>query len=333
MILVTGGTGLVGAHLLYRLSLENVSVVAIHRTSSDLNVVKRIFGYYSKDYNVLFEKIIWKIADINDIPALQEAFIDVTEVYHCAALISFNKNDDKELRKVNIEGTANLVNIALDRSVKKFCYVSSIATIGTFFADELITENNDWNAEENNNGYAISKFGAENEVWRASQEGLNIIIVNPGVILGAGLWDSGTGKLFSSVYKGFKFYTEGITGYVDVKDVVNIMIALMKSNIINERYILVAENHSFATIVFTIADALKVKRPSIKVTFFLRELGWRIAAVQSFFAGKSAFITKESIRASHRKTSYSNQKVTEGIGYKFETIEKTINNICAFYKP
>jgi nucleoside-diphosphate-sugar epimerase len=330
MILVTGGTGLVGAHLLYQLSLEaQVPIRAIHRAKSEIGAVKRIFSYYSNDYEALFAKITWKIADINDIPALQEVFQDITHVYHCAALISFNNKDDERLRKTNIEGTANLVNISLECDIKKFCYVSSIAAIGKLTKDTFVTEDNDWNAEDINNGYAISKFGAENEVWRASQEGLNVVIVNPGVILGSGLWQSGTGKLFSRVYKGFKYYTEGVTGYVGVQDVVKIMMALMNSSINAERYILVSENRSFKSVLFAIADELKVKRPSIKVTPFLRELAWRLAAIKSFFGRKPAFITKESIRSSHRKTNYSNQKVTKALGYEFEPIEKTIKSICA----
>jgi len=316
MILVTGGTGLVGAHLLYQLSLEAMPVVAIRRQTSNLDAVKRVFSYYTDDYKALFDSITWKIAHVNDIPALEEAFTGITHVYHCAAVISFHKKDDQLLRKVNIEGTANIVNLALDHHIKKFCFVSSIATIGNYANQEFVTEENDWNAEDNNNGYAISKFGAENEVWRGSQEGLAVVIVNPGVILGAGFWHSGSGKIFSSIYNGFKFYTEGVTGYVGVQDVVKIMMLLMRSDLNNERYILVAENRSFKSIVFAIADAFNVKRPSIKVTVFLREVAWRFAAFQSFFGTKSPFITKESIRASHRKTKYTNKKVIAALDYK-----------------
>ncbi len=331
MILVTGGTGLVGAHLLYQLSLEDTPVVAIRRASSDLSAVKRVFSFYTTDFEVLFNKITWKTADINDIPSLREAFIGITHVYHSAAIISFNKKDDERLRKVNIEGTANMVNISIDSKIKKFCFVSSVASIGKFESQLQVTEENDWNPEDAKNGYAISKFGAESEVWRGSQEGLDIVIVNPGIILGAGFWRNGSGKIFDSVYKGFKFYTEGITGYVGVQDVVKIMIVLMKSTIKNERYILVAENRSFKEIVFAIADEFKIKRPSIKITPILRELAWRVAVIKSFFSQKPALISKQSIRASNRVTKYSNKKITSDINYKFESIEETIIKTCTYY--
>jgi nucleoside-diphosphate-sugar epimerase len=332
MILVTGGTGLVGAHLLYQLSLDTTSVVAIHRESSDLNAVKNIFSYYTDDYENLFNKIIWKIADINNIPSLNAAYIGITHVYHCAAVISFDKKDEPLLRKVNIDGTANMVNIALDHAIEKFCFVSSIATISKAFDNSEITEENEWNPTEKNSGYAISKYGAETEVWRGSQEGLDVIIVNPGMILGAGYWNTNTGKLFDLVQNGFKFYTEGVTGYVGVVDVVKSMLLLMKSSIKNERFIIVAENRSFKEVLCAIADGFSKKRPSIKVTSFLSEVAWRLAFLKSLFSNNGPIISKESSRASTRRSYYSNKKIKSILNYKFEPLLNCIKKVCNNYK-
>ena len=254
MILVTGGTGLVGSHLLYHLSVKNDKIRAIYRTEASLKKVKKVFSYYTSDVK-LFSKIKWFKADITDVPSMKPAFADIKYVFHCAALISFNPKDYREMRKVNIHGTAILVNLAIDAKVKKFCFVSSIAAVGDALQGNLVDEECEWNKEKDNSGYSITKFGAEMEVWRASQEGVDVIIVNPGVILGSGFWNSGSGKLFSQVYNGFSYYTEGITGFVSVKDVVKAMIKLMHSEIKNERYILVAENKSFKDILHAIASA------------------------------------------------------------------------------
>ena len=179
---------MVGVHLLYRLAQEGDKIVAIHRKSSDLGVVKRIFGYYTKEPDTIFLKIIWKEADITDISSLQDVFKDhFTHVYHCAALVSFDSKDYYKLRNVNIQGTANMINISLQKSIEKFCFVSSIATLDELHNKQFITEENEWNPELKHHGYAITKYGAEMEVWRGSQEGLDVVIVNPGVILGAGL--------------------------------------------------------------------------------------------------------------------------------------------------
>jgi len=330
MILVTGGTGLVGSHLLVELIKRNHSVKAIFRNEKKLNSVKNVFDYYFDNADVHFNKIEWIKADITDVYSLEKAFKNVRIVYHCAAIVSFNEKDYKAMRKTNIEGTANMVNLAIAHKIKKFCYVSSIATIEKNSNSEmLITEENEWNKESNNYGYAISKYGAEMEVWRGSQENLDVVIVNPGVILGSGFWQSGTGELFSKMYQNFKFYTNGITGFVGVKDVVKAMIKLTESNIKNERFILVSENISFKELFFKIADTFGRKRPSVKVDKTLSNLAWRVEKIKSFITGKPPLITKHSANASLSIYCYDSGKIKKSLDFNFETIDKTIKDVCA----
>lgn len=263
MILVTGGTGLVGAHLLYHLIKNDEKIRAIYRSEEKIKAVEKVFYYYTDDTS-LITKIDWFKADITEVPAMIPAFKNIEKVYHCAAFISFNPKDYREMRKVNIHGTAIIVNLAIDAKVKKMCFVGSIASVGDALNGQLITEENEWNKEEDNSGYSITKFGAEMEVWRASQEGVEVVIVNPGVILGSGFWFAGSGKLFSQVYNGFKYFTEGITGFIGVKDVVKTMMFLMDSNIKNERFILVSENKTYKEVFFLIADAFGKKDHQLK---------------------------------------------------------------------
>ncbi len=331
MILVTGGTGLVGSHLLYQLALKEDKIRAIHRKNSNLKVVKKVFSYYTDTYEKLFQKIEWLEADVTDVPALEKVFIDVTHVYHCAAIVSFDKRDYKKMRHINIEGTANMVNLSLANNITKFCFVSSIATIEKNLNNTLIDETNEWNTETNNYGYAITKYGAEMEVWRATQEGLEVVIVNPGVILGSGFWQNGPGELFTKFYTGFKFYTEGITGFVGVKDVVKIMTLLMESDIKNERFILVSENSSFKNVFFKITDAFTKKRPTIKVTKTLSTIAWRLESIKSFFTRKTPLITKHSASASLSKYTYSSAKIIDSLPFTFESLEATITDVCKDY--
>ncbi len=328
MILVTGGTGLVGSHLLYRLTLTEEKVVAIHRKTSNLKAVKRVFSYYTIDFEKQFQKIKWIIADINDLPALEIAFEKIEYVYHCAALVSFNKKDYHAMRKINIEGTANMVNLSLSNKVKKFCYVSSIATIEKNTNGKIIDETNDWNTETNNYGYAITKYGAEMEVWRASQEGLAIVMVNPGVILGAGFWKNGPGELFTKFYNEFRFYTLGVTGFVGVKDVVKAMQQLMKSDVVNERFILVSENSTFKNLFFKIADSFGKKRPRINVTKTISNIAWRLEWFKSLLTRKAPLITKHSASASLSNYQYTSEKIIKAIDFKFESLDVTVTDVC-----
>ncbi|MEZ4842018.1 MAG: NAD-dependent epimerase/dehydratase family protein [Flavobacteriaceae bacterium] len=330
MILVTGGTGLVGSHLLYYLCKQHDTVVAIHRKGSNQEAVRRVFSYYG-DNTSLYEKIQWKEADITDVVSLADAFKGITHVYHCAALVSFDSADDAQMELTNIEGTANIVNLSITNKVKKICYVSSIATVGKSIQGKLIDENSEWNIEHSNYGYAITKHGAEMELWRASQEGVDVVIVNPGVILGSGFWRNGSGILVTSVHRGLKFYSEGITGFVGVEDVVKIMILLMESHIINERYILISENTSFKNVLFTIADLLDKKRPNIKITKTMSAIFWRIEWFLKLF-GRTPLLTKQSASSAHNTYYFSNEKVKKELNYEFRPIKKVLEKICDDFK-
>ena len=328
MILVTGGTGLVGAHLLYQLTQDNEQVKAIYRSEEKLALVKKVFSYYTNNVDNAFVKITWVKADITDVPSLEAIFNNVTYVYHAAALVSFDPKDYFAMRKVNIEGTANIVNLCIDYNIKKLCFVSSIAAVGDSVNGKLITEEDEWVDTKDQHGYAITKYGAEMEVWRGSQEGLDVVIVNPGVILGSGFWKDGSGKLFSQIYNGFKFYTEGVTGFISVKDVVKAMVLLMHSEIKNERYILVSENVSFKELFFNIADTFNKKRPNIKVGKIITGIFWRLDACLTFITGKKPLLTKNSAKSSHNKSYYSNNKIKTALNIEFKTVLDTVKETC-----
>ncbi|GAB7255638.1 SDR family oxidoreductase [Polaribacter sp. OB-PA-B3] len=330
MILVTGGTGLVGAHLLYHLIKNDEKIRAIYRTEEKIKAVEKVFSYYTDDTS-LITKIDWFKADITEVPAMIPAFKNIEKVYHCAAFISFNPKDYREMRKVNIHGTAIIVNLAIDAKVKKMCFVGSIASVGDALNGQLITEENEWNKEEDHSGYSITKFGAEMEVWRASQEGVEVVIVNPGVILGSGFWFASSGKLFSQVYNGFKYYTEGITGFIGVKDVVKTMMFLMDSNIKNERFILVSENKTYKEVFFLIADAFGKKRPSIKIKRWQTSLLWRFASLLSFFTKKEPLLSKYSAKSAHEVSKYSSEKIEKVINFHFDKVDEVINNVVKNY--
>ncbi|MGC6430616.1 MAG: NAD-dependent epimerase/dehydratase family protein [Jejuia sp.] len=331
MVLVTGGTGLVGAHLLYKLISNNENVRAIYRNDRKLKNVKNVFACYGETSDTLFDKIDWVKADILDIPALDEALKGIKFVYHCAAFVSFEPNKYNLLRRTNITGTANVVNLCISNNVTKLCHVSSIAAIGNSIKTETITENNVWNPEEDNSVYAITKYGAELEVWRGTQEGLDAVIVNPGVILGSGIWRYGSGNIFKKVYDGLKYYATGSVGLVAVSDVVKIMIALLNSDIKNERFILVAENWSYKDFFQDIAKVLNVKAPSKEAHPNLLNIAWRLDWLKQKLLGKRRVLTKHIVKSLTTITNYDSKKIVDTLDYKFEAIENTITKTSNHY--
>lgn len=331
MILVTGGTGLVGAHLLYKLVKNNETVRAIYRTERKLNNVKNVFSCYTDNYESLFKSIQWIQADLLDIPLLSEAFKGVTYVYHCAAFVSFEPNKYHLLRRTNIEGTANIVNLCISNDIEKLCYVSSIATTGHSINNEPITEDTEWNPEGDNSVYAITKYGAEMEVWRATQEGLDVVIINPGVILGAGIWRYGTGNLFKKANKGIKYYTAGSIGLIDVKDVVSIMVTLLKSDIKNERFILVAENWTYKQFLQEITKAVHAKSPKKEAKVWQLQLAWKLDWLAHKLTGKRRQLTRQLATSLNSKTNYSSTKIKKVIDFEFTPIDESITTVGNLY--
>lgn len=333
MILITGATGLVGSHLALQLLENGEKIRAIYRNEASILAAKSLFKGYEKSH--LFDKIEWIQADITDIPSLEIAFANVDSVFHCAALISFDPNDEYLLRKTNIEGTANIVNLSLSYGVKKVGYVSSIAALGDRKEYEtIITEETEWNPEKHHSDYAISKYGAEMEIWRGQQEGLQVVVINPGIILGPGFWKQGSGKLFSAVANGLKFYSKGTSGFVSVIDVVNLLIVAMakideKQN--GQRYIAIENNYSYETIFNEIAKVLNVEKPKFYVAYWQTELAWRWNWLTSILLNKKRMISKETMRTSHQMDSYSNEKVRTKFDYQFKNVPSYISEMARFY--
>lgn len=334
MILVTGGTGLVGAHLLLHIiESQNIGlkkVRAIYRNNASIEKTKSVFAFYKKEK--LFQQIEWIPADITDVPSLEIAFQNIKTVYHCAALISFDPKDENKLRKINIEGTANVVNFCIAFGIEKLCFISSIATLGDLLPHEkYISEETEWNPEQNHSDYAISKFGAEMEVWRGHQEGLDVIIINPGVILGPVLdhkdWEQGSGQLLTQVKNGLKYYTKGTSGFVAVIDVVKIAMSLMESTIKNERFIVIAENITFQDVLNTMADTLHVKRPNTHASPFLMETLWRLDWLSSVVFRTKRRLSKITAKVTYTQNTYSNHKIKQQLNFNFTAVKPYLQSI------
>lgn len=330
MILVTGGTGLVGAHLLYELCLQKQQPKAIYRNLKGLVAVENVFKTYAPAAPELFSQIEWVPANLLDLERLKEVFIGVTTVYHCAAFISFDPNTYEKLQKVNVTGTANMVNLCLDFKVSKMCYVSSIAALGKAVKGAFITEETHWNITQPN-VYALSKYKAELEVWRGIQEGLKATIINPGVILGPGFWNKGSSKLFRFAKKGSPLYFPGGSGFVGVQDVVRLMLLAQTSEHRNQRYICVAENLSYKEIFSEMANGFNHKKPIYKIPLWVLRVAWRLDYIKQFIFGGQRKITKQTVRSLARRDRYSAKKSEDLLGIKYTKTTLVIRQYCKTY--
>ncbi|GJM36508.1 MAG: NAD-dependent epimerase [Saprospiraceae bacterium] len=313
-ILVTGGTGFLGSYLLRYLVKEGyTNIRALCRPESSWELVTEI-----KD------RVEWVTADLLDLADLQEAMIGIKRVYHCAAVVSFDPRDRLKMYRINQEGTANIVNLCLHYGIEKLVHVSSIAAIGRHEKEKVVTETTKWQRSNANTHYAITKYLAEQEVWRGMAEGLSVGIVNPSVIFGSGYWDHGPLKMFGLVDRGFPFYSKGQSGFVDVRDVAKAMIRLMESEIDNERFIINGENRSYRDILNTIAKGLHRKQPNRALPLWIQQLLWRLEWLRSKFSGKRPLFTRESVMLAGGSYEFKNEKSKNLLNMEYTPIDTTI---------
>ena len=329
MIFITGGTGLVGSHILLKLSQDNIPFKALKRSSSSLEVCKDVFIHYNAES--LFHSIFWEEGDVNNIPSLEAAMQNCDTIIHAAAMVSFNNEDVDLMHKINVKGTENIMNIAISMGIKKVSYISSIASLGRNSTTEMVDENCYFRVSKKESNYSLSKYYSEQEVWRASQEGIDVVIINPSVILGPGDWTKGSSQIFTKLYKGLKFYTTGSTGYVDVIDVANCAILLLQSDIKNERFIVNGSNMKFRTLFDLIAEGFGNKKATIKVTPLLKGIAWRLEFIISFITGRNPLLTKETANSAMKNNSYSTQKIKNAIAYKFTPIQESVTKYCKWF--
>jgi dihydroflavonol-4-reductase len=331
MIFVTGGTGLLGSYLLFELTQKEQKIVALKRKQSDLSYVLKLFKYFSPAYKELYSKIEWVTGDVLDYEKLLGFFDEIEVVYHLSAKVSFNPWDKYDVLRTNIRGTENIVNACLEKRVKKLCYASSVAALGQSPRRKETTEVSPRLDDSTLSAYSESKFKSELEIWRGIHEGLKTVIVNPSIIFGAGNWNIGSPRMFKAIWKGLKFYTEGITGFVDARDVARLMVRLTDDNVFGERFIISSENLSYKEILTCIADCLGKSRPNMKITNSLSQIIWRLEHVRSNLFFSEPLLTKETAQASHNEVFYSNQKIIDKTGHSFIPIKKSIEDISRIF--
>jgi nucleoside-diphosphate-sugar epimerase len=315
-ILVTGGTGLVGSYLIRKLILEGYTDIhATYREGSKFDLL-----------GTDVDKVNWKQADIQNFSAVEEAIVGIEQVYHCAAYINFNQPEI--LNNINALGTANIVNAALTAGVKRFIYVSSIATTSKGVSGEMINESNYFNPHEKNSPYAVSKFLAEQEVWRGFAEGLSGAIVNPGIILGGGYWSRGSLQILDIINKKVPLIPMGSTGWVDVRDVATFLVQLMNSEVSEERFILVGKNTSYLDVFASLAQYSGQSFSPILLKSWLRKIGTVLLPLMIKFSKNKNLIAPSTLQRTAQNISFNNEKSTSVFTFQYRQLEITLKEIA-----
>ena len=332
MILVTGATGLVGSYLLFELLKSDEPIRALLYNQKSLERTHDIFESLGGDAKSMVDRVEWIKGDVLDVMLLAEAMQGIKKVYHCAAIVSFEPADHDNMMKINVEGTTNVVNAALEAGVEKLCHVSSVAALGRTENSDVIDEKSQFKTNRYNSKYSLSKHLAEREVWRGTAEGLNAVIVNPAIILGYGHPDKGSTKMFTTIYKNSLFYGQGINGFVGVEDVVRAMIGLMESDIVNERFVVSTGDFSYRDIFSMIARGFGKSEPKFPVPAPILEMVWRFEWLRSKLTQTKPLITKETARTSKGNYLYPSNKLKQALNFEYTPMEETISRTCQIMK-
>ncbi|MFM8709631.1 MAG: NAD-dependent epimerase/dehydratase family protein [Sphingomonadales bacterium] len=321
-ILVTGASGFLGSYLLVALRQRGYHVRALVRHQKRPAWI---------DPDILNE-VEWVEGDILDIISLEEAMEGMDAVIHSAAMVSFAPQDSKPLYQVNTEGTNNVVNAALEKKIKRLVHISSVAALGRVAGGGWVDEKAKWKEGPLHTHYARSKFQAELHAWRGYSEGLDTVIINPSTILGFGNWEQSSCAIFKQLYDGFRWYTGGLNGFVDVQDVARATLLLLERAPGGQRYIVNGDTWTFQQLQFCIADGFGRKRPSMKASGFLLGLAWRIEAIRSWLTRKRPLLTRESARVAMSATRFDNRKLLNDFpDFAYTPLEQTIREACTKY--
>lgn len=330
---ITGASGLVGSHLLLELLQSYTSDLRILiRHIDSIKQIKKTVSHYIPDAEERLKTCTWILGDVLDEQSLRKGINGAQYIYHCAAIVSFDAKDKELMLNVNVQGTANIVKLALEYQIKKLCYVSSIATIGNSKHGELITEEYEWTPGDKVSSYSISKHEAEQEVWKGIKQGLKAVMVNPCMIVGPGNWGHSSTLFFPLINRGMLFYPTGGTSFVDVRDVVEIMLKLMHSSIQGERFIVASENLPFRTFFSWIADALGKRKPWIPITPIIGKISWMMAGVLNLILTKKLPITKESVDRGGVTNYFDNTKIKRALSYEFRSVKEAITHTAKCYR-
>ncbi|MCF8363945.1 MAG: NAD-dependent epimerase/dehydratase family protein [Prolixibacteraceae bacterium] len=335
LVLVTGATGMLGSRVVYDLVNSGFPVRAIYRDKKRISQFEKNIGYYTNEPQTITSAVEWVQADVTEYASLPDVLKGVTTVYHCAAMVSFYKPDRPLMYEVNIYGTEKLVNACIDEGVQRLCHVSSVAALGRTEDGKMVDEETNWLPDKKHTGYSIAKYHSEMEAWRGMHEGLEVVVVNPSIILGPGEWTSGSPAFFNQINKGLKFYTSGITGFVDVRDVSRAMLLLTNENFSKakgKRYLLNASNHSYKEMFEMIARALQVKPPSVKVGKPLLGIAWRVALVVAKLSGKKPLMTKENVQNASNETHFDGSRIEKEFAFQYRDISETVKDVAGMYR-
>jgi dihydroflavonol-4-reductase len=309
---VTGGTGFVGLNLVQRLMAEGWDVTALHRRSSDLTFLKR-FGPRLA------------MGEITDLASLEMALPQGTDtLFHVAGNTNFWRKKNAEQTRDNVEGTRNVVEAALMKGVRRLVVTSSISAYGP--VSGAVTEATPSRAERSRVNYEVTKWRAQEIARAATSRGLEVVILQPGAIIGP--YDTGSWSRLFFLVRDNKLPgvpPAGLT-FAHVREVVGAHIAAADRGGNGEQYILGGENRTILELIQEIARLVGKPVPAKEMPASLLKLVARVSDFASNFTGKEPDITPEVAEGLGGRITVTSAKAISELGFKVVALKEMVKD-------
>ncbi|HKP84774.1 MAG TPA: hopanoid-associated sugar epimerase [Blastocatellia bacterium] len=321
-ILVTGGTGFIGSHLVRRLLGHGAEVRCLVRPSSPLNNLKDL-------------PVEFAAGDLRDLDSLRRAAKGARVIYHCAADYRLWCADPREMYESNVGGSRNVMQAALDESVERVIYTSTVGCLGLNGEGRPADEDTPVAIDDMIGHYKRSKFLAEREVRSFVERGLPVVIVNPSTPVGEmDIKPTPTGKIIVDFLKGKMFgYVDTGMNLIDVRDCAEGHLLAAERGRVGERYILGGFNMTLKEMFDALARVTNVTSPRTQVPHWVAETYARLENFWSVnIARRAPEVPLESVRMSRHKMWFDSSKAVGELGLPQSPIEAALARAVEWFK-
>ncbi len=320
-ILVTGATGFIGSHITRKLLQRGERVkILLRKSSKTSNIedmdVERVYG------------------DVMDMNSVNEALKGCDTLYHTAGVASFRKEDYQKMEEINVKGTSNILNAALNAGIKKVVHTSSVAAIGVDSHRGIANEETEYSLDYLGVKYLDTKHRGEQIALELAKQGLPLVVVNPATVIGTGdIYLSSTAFILWFYKKKFPGYMDGTLNMVDVEDVAEGHILAAEKGKVGERYILGNQNFTLLELFNLLEEVTGVPKPKMKIPYFMALIsGYFVERILGMSFPNYSTMDLDSVKLSKLKWHFDCSKAKEELGYSPSDIKESIRKTVGWFK-
>ncbi|MFX0140611.1 MAG: NAD-dependent epimerase/dehydratase family protein [Candidatus Hodarchaeota archaeon] len=323
-ILITGGTGFIGVHLVKRLYEDGHNLTLLVRETSDISPFEDL------------KNINYVTGDIRDIVSLRKAADGVDLIYHLVAYVKIWAKDPLIFDEINVNGAENIAKVAIEQN-KKLIYISTFMAIGPNSIDNKVPLEETHEHEEDffNSDYERTKYYGKKKIEEYIQKGLKTVLISPGFVYGPGdfnIYGQMLIDIISKKFMGLPGKGNALFCMAYIEDVIDGLVTVMeRDDILGENFILGGENIPIGDYLDLVAEIADVKKPR----HLPMSLGWvyaRLCETKTKITKKMPDVVWPMLRGMKYNWAYSSEKAINKLGYKITPLREGLQKTVKWYQ-